>query len=119
MRHARADVEGFVPVGHCLLIVVVDDSLASQRRELPTSGRVAEEPDERVRQHADIIGGDEIATASSIEQRGVPPTAVATTGTPAAMASSTLMEVPSAFDGSTKMSNDRRSPGTSRCSPIM
>ena len=48
---------------------------------------------------------------------GLPPTRVATTGSPLAIASRIVFEMPSASDGSTKQSSPRRISGTSARSP--
>ncbi len=48
---------------------------------------------------------------------GLPPTAVATTGSPLAIASSSELQMPSATDGSTKTSIARSSSGTRLLDP--
>ena len=62
-------------------------------------------------------GGTNSPVRPASTNSGLPPTAVAITGRPLAIASKIVFEMPSASDGRTNISSPRRIAGTSRRSP--
>ena len=111
----RVDLEE--GIGDVVECVAGDDLLATARRPRAACRRVVERLDERVRERVRALGATSRPVVPSRSTSAEPPTAVATTGTAHAIASSSAIGIPSVRDGSTATSAARTYGATSATGP--